>query len=254
MLPVSVDGVIARLEATQREPGGGVVAFDADGTLWSGDVGDDFFRRFVKEGRIEPVAETAMRSLAEECDVPAAGGAVGLANALYEAYIAGHVPEDRICEMVAFVCAGWTTGEVGELAARVVDLGGLSSRIHPETRAVVEWARRAGVEAFVVSASPRVVVEEGARALGFDRAHIVAVTPLEEGGRLLAGVERPIPYGEGKVHRLLERIGGRPLSGAFSDNVFDIPLLRAARVAVAVRPKPRLVERAGEVPGLVRME
>jgi phosphatidylglycerophosphatase C len=254
MLAASTDAVVARLEALRRAKGGGVVAFDADGTLWSGDVGDDFFRRLLAEGRIDPPAVSAIRALAAEFGVPVPGGAVDLAAALYDAYIAGRVPEDRVCEMVAFACAGWTPREVQEFSGRVVASGGLSSRLHRETLAVIEWARRERIEAFVVSASPRAVVEEGARPLGFDRDHIVAVTPLEAEGRVAAAVDRPIPYGEGKVTRLLERIGGRPLYGAFGDNIFDIPLLRRAELAVAVRPKPRLVERAGEVPGLVRME
>jgi hypothetical protein len=31
-------------------------------------------------------------------------------------------------------------------------------------------------------------------------------------------------------------------------------MLREARVPVAIRPKPRLVERAGEIPGLLVLE
>ena len=44
---------------------------------------------------------------------------------------------------------------------------------------------------------------------------------------------------------------GRPPFGG--DNAFDVALLLQARVPVAVRPKPRLRERAAEVPGLVEL-
>jgi phosphatidylglycerophosphatase C len=250
----SVDAVLARLEAATRARARGVVAFDADGTLWSGDVGDDFFRGVLAGGRIEPSAEAAMRALADEFRIVAPEGGVALANALYEAYFAERVPEDRICEMVAFLCAGYTTGEVEALAGRVVQGGGLSARVHGEVARVVEWTQKSGVEAFVVTASPLSVVLAGAGPLGFDREHIVAVTPIESGGRLTADVLRPIPYAEGKVACLRARIGSRPLYAAFGDNVFDLPLLGAAEVPVAVRPKPRLVGRAAEVLGLVRME
>ena len=64
---------------------------------------------------------------------------------------------------------------------------------------------------------------------------------------------RPIPYGPGKVTRLRERIGTRPLYAAFGDNAFDVPMLREATVGVAVRPKPRLREKAHEVPGIVEI-
>jgi phosphoserine phosphatase len=45
----------------------------------------------------------------------------------------------------------------------------------------------------------------------------------------------------------------RPLYAAFGDNAFDVSLLAGAAVPVAVRPKPRLRARAGEVPGLVEL-
>jgi phosphatidylglycerophosphatase C len=249
----TVDRVIARIEELLARRPGGALAFDADGTLWSGDVGDDFFRGALAERRIEPPAVDAIRSLAGEFGVRAPEGSVALAAAVYEAYLRGEVPEDRICEMVAFVCAGWRAEEVTSFAARVARNGKLSERVHAETIAVLEWARQKKVESFVVSASPLAIVVEGTRSLGFDRDHIVAVTSIEEDGVVSAGVDRPIPYAGGKVTRLLERLGSRPLYAAFGDNIFDIPLLCAAEIPVAVRPKPRLVDRASEVPGLVRL-
>ncbi|NVL83953.1 haloacid dehalogenase-like hydrolase, partial [Escherichia coli] len=38
------------------------------------------------------------------------------------------------------------------------------------------------------------------------------------------------------------------------DNAFDVPMLREARIPVAIRPKPRLVERASEIPNLLVLE
>jgi phosphoserine phosphatase len=82
----------------------------------------------------------------------------------------------------------------------------------------------------------------------------VAARPRYEGDVMLPEVDRPIPYGAGKVTRLDERIGpSRILFAAFGDNAFDVALLASARVGVAVRPKPRLRERAHEVPGLVEL-
>jgi phosphatidylglycerophosphatase C len=249
----TVAGVLSRLEVLTLKRPGGVLAFDADGTLWSGDVGDDFFRGALAERRFERPAVDAIRSLAIEFGVETPEESVALAAAVYDAYLRGEVPEDRICEMVAFVCAGWSQEDVTRFAARVARDGKLTERLHAETIAVLEWARARKVEAFVVSASPLPIVVEGTRPLGFDRDHVVAVTSIEEGGVVSATVERPIPYAAGKVTRLFERIGSRPLYAAFGDNVFDIPLLGSAELAVAVRPKPRLMDRASEVPGLVRM-
>jgi phosphoserine phosphatase len=67
-------------------------------------------------------------------------------------------------------------------------------------------------------------------------------------------VHRPIPYGSGKVTRLRERVGGtRPLYAAFGDNAFDVAMLASADIPVAVRPKARLRQQAGAVPGIVEL-
>jgi phosphatidylglycerophosphatase C len=245
--------VVNRISAARSARPGGVVAFDADGTLWSGDIGEDFFHVFLAGGRVEPEAVAAMRALAAAHDVRLPEGGAAIAVALFDAYRRGRVPEDSICEMIAYVCAGWTGAEVHALAAEVVVSRRLSERLHAEAVRVIEWARASRVEIFVVSASPVAAVIEGVRLLGFDADHVVAVTPVERDGKLSTEVVRPIPYGQGKVTCLSRRIGSRPLYAAFGDNVFDIPLLRSAEIPVAVRPKPRLLERAAEVPGLVEM-
>ena len=58
----------------------------------------------------------------------------------------------------------------------------------------------------------------------------------------------PLPYLEHKVHALTKVAPGRALLAAFGDNGFDLPLLTAARVAVAVRPKPALQVALSELP------
>ena len=119
---------------------------------------------------------------------------------------------------------------------------------------VLAWAEKKGIEVFLVSASPWAIIEHAARMLGLDDAHVIAALPRFEAGRMIADVERPIPYAAGKVANLRARLGPtRPLYAAFGDNAFDIALLSEASVPVAVRPKPRLRERAGEVKMLVEI-
>jgi phosphoserine phosphatase len=56
------------------------------------------------------------------------------------------------------------------------------------------------------------------------------------------------------VTRLRERIAdGQALYAAFGDNAFDVPMLAASRVPVAVRPKARLRACADAVPGIVEL-
>ena len=250
----TADDVWIRIEALARERPGGVVATDGDGTLWSGDVGDDLFHAFCNHGRVEAPALEALRRTARDHDLSDAGPGPDIARRIYAAYLAGAYPEDLMCEVMTWCFAGWTRSEVRAFAGEVVERGGLRARLHHEVHVVIERARAAGVEAFLVSASPFDVVREAGLRVGFREAQVVALLPRYEAERMVADVERPIPYGAGKMSRLREAIGhDRPLYASFGDNGFDVALLAGASVPVAVRPKPRLRARAAEVPGLVEL-
>jgi phosphatidylglycerophosphatase C len=252
--PQTADEVWARIEAAARAEPTGVVATDADGTLWSGDVGEDLFEAFLEHGRVEPAALEALRRNARDHALSDAGTGPDVARRLYAAYGEGRFPEERMCEVMVWCFAGWAKHEVGSFARDVVDRCGLEARLHAELHGVLDRVRRAGIDAVLVSASPLAVVLEAGARVGFDETHVVAARPRYEGAVMLADVERPIPYDVGKVTRLRERIGkDRPVLAAFGDNAFDIALLASARVPVAVRPKPRLRERAPDVSGLVEL-
>jgi phosphoserine phosphatase len=245
---------LVRIERAASAAPGGVVATDADGTLWSGDVGEDLFHAFLDQGRVDAPADEALRREAREHDLSDAGTGSEVARALYAAYRGGQYPEERICEVMAWCFAGWTEGELGAFARQVVEKLDLGARFHRELHGVIDSVRGAGIETFLVSASPVAVVREAGARAGFDEEHIVAAHPLRSAGRILPDVDRPIPYGTGKVRRLHDRIGtGRPLLAAFGDNAFDVALLAEASVGVAVRPKDALRARAGEVSGLVEL-
>jgi phosphatidylglycerophosphatase C len=256
----TADQIIARIEEETRKHGGGaspakgVVAFDGDGTLWDGDVGEDFFHAVVAHDDFREPARAQMEREAAEHGLTGGGTAKELASRLYQDYLAGRYPEERVCELMTWVCAGWTLEEVDAFAAGVIARGGLEARLHKEVRKVFQWAERAGLDVFLVSASPWAIIDHAARFLGLHPTHVVAAMPRYEDGRMLAEVHRPIPYAGGKVSHLRSRIGpARPLYAAFGDNAFDIALLSEASIPVAVRPKPRLRERAAEVQKLVEI-
>lgn len=269
MLLLSPEDVLLRIAEAREalDAPDAAVAFDGDGTLWRGDIGEDFFHATVETARFLPPAVRAMVELGQQLKVDTGPGeGVLVAKRLFQGYLDQRVPEDTICEVIAWTCAGWTEGEVYAHARNVVRLGALEGRVHDEMRVILEGVRAAGLRAILVSASPRPVVEAAGALLGFARADVLAVTAPFEGGVMLPTVERPIPYGPGKVRQLEASLGAQPLVAAFGDNVFDLPMLRAARVAVAVDPKPRLLAELrrmdGEggdpsivsLPGLVRLE
>jgi phosphoserine phosphatase len=249
---VSVKEVICAIdEARAREPGG-AIAFDGDGTLWAGDIGEDFFEAMLARGLHETARDALVReALAENID--ASGTPGDIARRIHAAYVAGTFPERRVCEIMTWVAAGLSRTELDGFCAEVIVAVGLRDRLHEEALAVLQHARRVGIDVYLVSASPRAIVERGAEVVGIDLANTMAAREAcDAAGIVACAVERPIPYGPGKVEHLRERIGqNRVLYAAFGDNAFDVPMLQEARVPVAVRPKKRLVDRAGEVPSLV---
>lgn len=252
---VTVAEVIALLDEQIAKEPGGAIAVDGDGTLWSGDVGEDLFEALLEDGAVSATAHEALvrEAAAEKLDT--SGGAVAVARRIHAGYLAGTFPEERVCEIMTWIFAGWMPAEADAFADRVLVKVGLEARLHAETLEIVAWARARNVTTFLVSASPRNVVEQAARRVGIDHANVASATEERDSkGFITTSVVRPIPYGPGKVMHLRAKLGARPLYAAFGDNAFDVAMLREARIPVAIRPKPRLVERASEVPGLLVLE
>lgn len=247
----TVGEVTAAIDEARAGAPGGAIAFDGDGTLWSGDIGEDFFVALL-ERELHDDAHEALAREAAAASIDTSGTAREIAHRLHAAYLAGTFSEERICEIIAWAPAGWSDTDLDRFCEEVVVRIDLRARLHREALRVVEHARRAGVDVYLVSASPRPIVEAAARIVGIDLHNVTAVREVrDERGIVRTDVHRPIPYGEGKVTRLREMLGpDRPLYAAFGDNAFDVPMLREAAVSIAIRPKERLLQRAAEVPGL----
>jgi phosphoserine phosphatase len=219
----------------------------------------------IEENAFLPEAIEAMRADATEFSISAEGSGAELARRLLEASRAGKFPEERLFEMTAWATAGRTAKEALDLGWALVEQKDVRGRLQPEAVTVARWAL-ARFEVWLVSASPSEVVRPAAFKVGIE--NVIAAQCETSGHQLIASglardevrfevlprVIRPIPYGPAKLTRLRKRIGDRPLLAAFGDSAFDIPLLAAAGIPVAVRPKPALRARAGEVAGLVELE
>ena len=254
---VTTDDAVARLEGLLSEmgraPSETLLAFDADGTLWSGDVGIDNFEALLERGAVLSAAASTLREEATACGLLIADDPTAQARILYQAYERGAYSEDRAFRMMAYVFAGYRAEEVRRFAAEVARATGLRDRMHREVLPIVAWASRRGVLRYVVSASHAVVVESSIEQMGLPIDGIFAMAQIEEQGRFSARIVEPATYGAGKTAALSARVQGKALLGAFGDSGFDLHLLRAARLAVAVRPKPELRARAAECSGLVEL-
>ena len=97
MQKVRRDEIFARIEQEMAKNPGGALAFDGDGTLWSGDVAEDLFFTFLHHNDIREPAISALRREAEEFGIDATGSAAVVARRIFEAYEKGIYPELRCC-------------------------------------------------------------------------------------------------------------------------------------------------------------
>lgn len=243
--------IVARLAAA-RGQGPAALAFDADGTLWSGDVGEDTFESSCRDGALKEEGRAALARVAEEHGVPHSGSASQIAEALYAEYRRGKVAERLMCEVMTFCYAGYTEDALRELATRYLTARGVAKRTRGALIEVLAWAKAEGLRRVVISASPRIIVKEGLRLSGIEVDEVgAAVAATGAGGVIQPRMAAPLPYGPQKCVVGAELLKGYDWVGAFGDNGFDVDMLRAARVAVAVHPKPALLSRLAEVPNVL---
>lgn len=229
------------------DPSGVVMAFDGDGTLWSGDVGEDLFRAALRDGFLVEAALPALLAEAEQHQVPlnGAGDANAVAGVLVAAYLAGKYPERETCAMMTWSYAGRALSDVQALAESVLEQESLATRLHTELAPILEWSRKRGLRNVLISASPRVVVEPAAALWGFAPSDVAAATPAVIDGQVQARMAAPVPYAEAKLSAGRELFGHARWLAAFGDNVFDIDMLTTAELGIAVRPKPKLATELG---------
>jgi phosphatidylglycerophosphatase C len=242
-----VEQVVQRVRAAMP----GIIATDADGTLWSGDVGVDAFESMIERRAIRPEAVEALRATALEAGAMDGDDPHVWASAINNACERGAFSESRTYEMMAWLFAGWRSGEVRAFVREALVARGLARRVHREMKEVLD--RLEGATVFVVSASPQLVVEEALAIAGISVHATIAALPAMGGDVILARMRDPIPFGPGKVRALRAHLGAEPVAAAFGDNTFDIEMLRSAAVPVVVRPKPRLRERCAEIDGVVEL-
>jgi phosphatidylglycerophosphatase C len=248
---LSPEEVIIRL--AERASPGAALAFDADGTLWSGDIGIDAFEALLAKRGVRPPALSALRSEAESFGLEVVDDANEQARALYRAYQRGVYPEGRAFSMMAWAFAGHREQEMRAFACQLVEDVALATRIHAEVLPIIRWAFGQSMARLVVSASPIAVVQVAIEALALPMTEILAMSPAVERGIVQSRLLSPVTYGAGKIEALRAGAPDRALLGAFGDSVFDLPMLCQAEVAVAVRPKPELRAHAASCPGLIEL-
>lgn len=249
---VTLPALLAELEtALSTGPSEPVVAFDADGTLWRGDLGETLFEALLRVDGVREAAREALGREAKDFDIAVSDeSANGIARTLLRAFEQGQYPEDRAFAMMAWVFAGWSADELTTFTARVVDAFGFADAVRHDVLSVIAWAKQRKLPVWVVSASPLCAIQEAAKRLVLEPQRLLAMAPQFLDGAMLPRLGSPATYGEGKVKRLRAAIGDQPILAAFGDSAWDAVMLRASQVPVAVYPAASLRELLPSIPGV----
>ncbi len=156
----------------------GLAAFDADGTIWDGDLGEAVLLDLIaarKTARSRRPIRGPTTCVASSSEGPAAAFAY-----------AGRL------------MAGLSEAEVRKTSARVF-AADFAQRMFSETRWLLRTLAGRGWDVYIVSASNRWSIEVAAEVLGLPRDRVVALDLDTEQGILTDRVRLPVPTLEGKA-------------------------------------------------------
>jgi len=218
--------------------------FDADGTLWAGDIGDAAFVRSAKDGMLsDAMLAGPLSSWAKQAGLTLPSDKVAAIARIVDAHNSGELlalgrarglDDDGyrrdLYEMQAWIYADQRRDDVVAYGAAIA-ADEIKAGIFGTMRALLDELERNGVAVYLASASHAALVEAGAVHLGVAAARVSGMEP-EPG---LHRAMRVRTYGDDKRDTAVRVLGARPLM-AFGDSVLftDRALLESACLPYAV--------------------
>lgn len=196
-----------------------VAAFDCDGTLWSGDVGETFFDWALEQDDI--VHDTVARLIRDR----------------YAAYRRGEVDETTMCGEMVTMHQGVSESVVMRAATTFFDKF-FVAQIFPEMRELVRRLQETDCEVWAVSSSNEWLIRAGMKHFGIADGRILAAKVELDDGIISNRLVR-IPSGPGKPQALREVVK-KDVDAAFGNSRWDSEMLAMARHPFAINPRSDL--------------
>lgn len=194
------------LKAKEQNEGPHYAAFDADGTLWDSDLGEQFFQFQI-----------------DCCNLPALQG-IDPWN-----YYETTKKQDPIKAYLwlAQINAGFPLSQVRSWAKEAVQKKG-ANVLEPQ-KELIAWLQKNGVEVFIVTASIQWAVEPAGELVGIPFDHVMGIqTAVDSQGLVTEDQLGPITWRQGKATALLERTQGTPPIFCSGNTYGDIALLETS--------------------------
>jgi len=212
------DQINQTIEQAVKEQKKPVAAFDADGTLWDTDLGENFFQYQIDRKLVDLPADPWQHYQDMK----------KINNDPRQAYL-----------WLAQICRGQQIQTIREWAAQAVKtLNPLP--IFEAQQKLVEKLHQAGVDVYVVTASIKWAVEPGAALLGIPQEKVIGVQTKIENGIVTEHQDGIITYRPGKVEALLQHTQGQyPFFASGNSTGDDNLLASATHLALAVSAAAR---------------
>ena len=195
-----------------------MAAFDADGTLWDTDLGENFFKYEIEQKLLSDLPADPWRH--------------------YRDWKENGDPRPAYL-WLAQVNKGHSLAEIrawAEKAVKTIE----PLPIFDDQKKLIELLKAAGVQIYIVTASVRWAVEPGALRLGLDADSVIGVETAIENGLLTDQAFGHMTYREGKSEALLLKTKGQRPFLSVGNTMGDLHLLKSAsRIALAVGAAPR---------------
>ncbi len=199
-----------------------LAVFDCDGTLWSGDGGQDFLFWEARRGLIsKQVADWVLPRYVE--------------------YKQGKVDEETMCGEMVTLHAGLAVAEI-EKAAELFFRTEIEKRMFPEMQQLVYALADRGCEIWAVSSTNQWVIVAGARRFGIPGKRVIAASVVIDNGVATDRLIR-VPTDEGKATAIREVIQRVP-DAVFGNSIHDAAMLELAKHPFAINPNPDLLRLA----------
>lgn len=193
--------------------------------------------RTLLRGASGPMFSAALRSAGVIPDRSIPGE--GLLFKLFDT-IGETLPSMLLTRQAARMASGWNRSTVQAAGEQAADR--LLEQVQPFARVIIAQHQQQGRPVVMATTSPYDLVRPLADALGFD--DVIATRYGERDGAYDGSIAGHFVWGGGKLDAVREWAGSRGVdvgaSWAYSDSVYDLPLLSAVAHPVAVNPDPRL--------------
>ncbi len=151
------------------------------------------------------------------------------------------LPGMALARRAATYATGWSSEAVVTAATEAAKI--LTGSVQPWARLLMDEHRAAGRKVVLATTSPFDMVKPFADALGLDDV-IATRYGVDHAGQYDGSIVGSFVWGPGKLDAVREWAGRNGVdvrrSWAYSDSVYDVPLLNAVRYPTAVNPDPRL--------------